>query len=148
MLSGPYVAFAGATWTDRPTVQMLSPAIPCHDHVTDTKMENMLVRHIAALRRAISALDQCCREYEPNRLSIKRNPILPYPTSYKLVDGSRTLLTAVTCSSVISKTRSKTPVCIKFVRQYCKEGHEFLAKRGYAPTLHADERLPRGCIWS
>ncbi|KDR79311.1 hypothetical protein GALMADRAFT_1233107 [Galerina marginata CBS 339.88] len=42
LVFGPYVAFAGAAWTDRPVVQMLSPAIPCHYHNTDIEMEGML----------------------------------------------------------------------------------------------------------
>ena len=37
-----------------------------------------------------------------------------------------------------------TSICIKFVPRYCKEGHEFLAANGFAPKLHAFERLPGG----
>ncbi|PPQ82207.1 hypothetical protein CVT26_009201 [Gymnopilus dilepis] len=150
LVFGPYVAFAGATWTDRPTVQMLSPAIPCHYHVTDAKMENMLVRHIAALRRAIPALDQYYREYEANKLSIKRNPIHPYPTSFKSEDGSDkhfrydSHMKGRNLFFGHLEDDGETRICIKFVRHYCKEGHEFLAARGCAPTLHTVERLPGG----
>jgi len=37
-----------------------------------------------------------------------------------------------------------TAICIKFVSSYCEEGHEFLAAKGFAPKLHAVERLPGG----
>jgi len=37
-----------------------------------------------------------------------------------------------------------TAICIKFVTRYCKEGHEFLAAKGFAPKLHAFESLPGG----
>ena len=37
-----------------------------------------------------------------------------------------------------------TAICIKFVTRYCEEGHEFLAAKGFAPKLHAVERLPGG----
>jgi hypothetical protein len=37
-----------------------------------------------------------------------------------------------------------TAICIKFVTQYCEEGHEFLAEKGFAPKLHAIKRLLGG----
>ena len=35
-------------------------------------------------------------------------------------------------------------ICVKFVTRYCEQAHSFLAKRGFAPRLHAIERLPGG----
>ena len=32
---------------------------------------------------------------------------------------------------------NNTAICIKFVPRYSKEGHEFLAAKGFAPKLHA-----------
>jgi len=148
--SGPYVAFAGAAWTDRPAVQMLSPAIPCHYHDTDIKMEDMLVRHLGALRRAIHSLDTYYREYSANPSLPLRNPTHPYPTSFTSRDGS------VNRFIYLFQMKGRnlffgrmddadgTAICIKFVTHYCEEGHEFLAAKGFAPKLHAVERLPGG----
>jgi hypothetical protein len=144
------VAFAGAAWTDRPTAQMLSPAIPCHFQDTDIKMESMLVRHLGALRRAIASLDAYYREYSANSSLPLRNPTHPYPTSFTSRDNSvirfkylshmkgRNLFFG--CMEDVNETA----ICIKFVSRYCKEGHEFLAGKGFAPKLHAIERLPGG----
>ncbi|KXN90928.1 hypothetical protein AN958_03203 [Leucoagaricus sp. SymC.cos] len=150
LIFGPYVAFAGAAWTDRPTVQMLSPAIPCHYQDTDVKMESMLVRHLGALRRAIHSLDIYYQEYSANPSLPLRNPTHPYPTSFTSRDGSVNHFIYL----VHMKGRNLflgrmdgvdgTAICIKFVTRYCEEGHEFLAAKGFAPKLHAVERLPGG----
>ncbi|KAF8157793.1 hypothetical protein B0H34DRAFT_844095 [Crassisporium funariophilum] len=150
LIFGPYVAFAGAAWTDRPAVQMLSPAIPCHYHDTDIKMEGMLVRHLGALRRAIDSLDTYYREYVANPPSPLRNPTHPYPTCFTSRDGS------VNRFIYLFQMKGRnlffgrmddadgTAICIKFVPRYCEEGHELLAAKGFAPKLHAVERLPGG----
>ena len=148
--SGPYVAIAGAAWTDRPTVQMLSPAIPCHYQDTDVKMESLLVRHLGALRRAINTLKVYYQDYSANPSSSLRNPTHPYPTSFTSQDG----LVNHFVYLLHMKGRNLffgrmddldgTAICIKFVTRYSKEGHEFLAEKGFAPKLHAFERLPGG----
>ena len=129
---------------------MLSPAIPCHYHDTDIKMEGMLVRHLGALRRAIHSLDTYYREYSANPSLPLRNPTHPYPTSFTSWDGS------VNHFIYLFQMRGRnlffgrmdnvdgTAICIKFATRYCKEGHQFLAAKGFAPKLHAVERLPGG----
>ncbi|KAJ3499972.1 hypothetical protein NLJ89_g9993 [Agrocybe chaxingu] len=150
LIFGPYVAFAGAAWTDRPTVQMLSPAIPCHYQDTDIKMEGMLVRHLGALRRAIHALDTYYQEYSANPSFPLRNPTHPYPTSFTSWDGSAKRFIYLFHMKGRNLFFGRmddidgTAICIKFVARYCKEGHEFLAAKGFAPKLHAVERLPGG----
>ena len=84
-----YIAFAGAAWTDRPVIQMLSPAIPCHYHNTDLNMEGMLLRHLGALQRAIHSLEA----YYSKEISLPvpspmRNPTHPYLTSFTSGDNS------------------------------------------------------------
>ena len=150
--SGPYIAFAGAAWTDRPTIQMLSSAIPCHYQDTDIKMESMLVRHLGALRRAMRSLDTYYQEYSANPSLPLRNPTHPYPTTFTSRDGS--VIRFIYHSQMKGRNRNLffgrmdgpdgTAICIKFVTRYCEEGHELLAAKGFAPKLHAVERLPGG----
>ena len=123
--SGPYVAFAGAAWTDRPTVQMLSPAIPCHYQDTDIKMESMLVRHLGALRRTMNSLDTY---YSANPSLPLHNPTHPYPTSFKSEDGlvqHFTYLKHMNGRNLFFGKADDTAICIKFVSRYCENVTSF-----------------------
>ncbi|KDR71093.1 hypothetical protein GALMADRAFT_144169 [Galerina marginata CBS 339.88] len=148
LIFGPYVAFAGAAWANRPVVQMLSPAIPCHYHDTDIKMEGMLVRHLGALRRAIHSLDAYYRVYSADPTPLLRNPTLPYPTTFPSQDGSvkrfKYLSQMEDRNLFFGSMDDGIRICIKFVTRYCEEGHKFLAAKGFAPKLHAVVRLPGG----
>ncbi|KAF8885864.1 hypothetical protein CPB84DRAFT_1554516 [Gymnopilus junonius] len=129
---------------------MLSPAIPCHYQGTDIKMESMLVRHLGALRRAIHSLDAYYQEYNADPLLPKRNPTHPYATSFTSRDGSVKhfkYLSHLAPRNMFfghMDDANSTAICVKFVPRYCKEVHELLAAEGFAPKLHAVERLPGG----
>ena len=125
---------------------MLSTAIPCNYHDTDIKMMHMLARHLGALRVAINSLTTY---YSANPISLHRNPMHPYSMSFKSWDGS------VKEFKYVSGMEGRnlffgnldgdgTAVCIKFATRYCEEAHRFLAEKGFAPKLHAVERLPGG----
>ena len=110
-------------------------------------MESMLMRHVGALRRAMHSLDTYYQEYSTNPTLPLRNPTHPYPTSFVSRDGSVQHFTYVyhmTGRNLFFGNMDNTAICIKFVPRYCKEGHEFLAAKGFAPKLHAFERLPGG----
>ncbi|PPQ70836.1 hypothetical protein CVT26_014041 [Gymnopilus dilepis] len=144
LVFGPYVAFAGAAWMDRPTVQMLSPAIACHYQNTDIRMENILVRHIAAFLRALRSLEMIYRTFDANKDALRNNPTHPYPTSFVQKDGRRIEFEyskRVEDRNMFFGHMKGTPICIKFVPSYSQEAHEFLAKGKYAPQLYAVERL-------
>jgi hypothetical protein len=126
-----------------PTVQMLSPAIPCHYQDTDIKMESMLVRHLEALRRTIHSLNTYYRDYKANPSSSLRNPTHPYPTSFTSRANSVNHFVYIFHTKGMDGVNG-TAICIKFVTHYSKEGHEFLAAKGFAPKLHAVECLPGG----
>jgi len=86
-------------------------------------------------------------EYGTNPSLPLRNPTHPYPTSFISQDGSVqrfTYLFHMTGRNLFFGRTDDTAICIKFVPRYCKEGHEFLAAKGFAPKLHAFERLPGG----
>lgn len=146
---GPYVAFAGAAWTDRPTVQLLSPAIPCHYHVTDSKAESMLLRHLGAFRNAFKSLEAYYQAYKDDPSPPPLNPTIPYPNSFKIGNNMKKSFTYDNCMEehniffgrIIDDS---TPICIKFVTRYSEEGHNFLANHQLAPHLYAAERLPGG----
>ncbi len=126
---------------------MLSPAIPCHYHDTDLKMRDMLVRHLKALRRAVHSLESY---YSGNLVSPSHNPFHPYPTSFTTQDG---LVKRFKYHSSMKGRNlffgtidddNGAAICVKFVTRYCEQAHRFLAERGFAPRLHAVERLPGG----
>jgi hypothetical protein len=54
--AGPYIAFAGAAWNNRPNVQVLSSAVPFHYHTSDDASQRRAARHIAAFRHAAESL--------------------------------------------------------------------------------------------
>jgi len=148
LIFGPFIAFAGAAWCDRPTVQMLSPAIPCHYHDTDIKMRDMLARHLGAFRSAVHSLNSYYRDYEHNPPT--RNPCHPYPTSFATQDGlvkQFEYLEVMTGRNLFfgnMKDGNQAPICVKFVTRYGEQAHRFLAERNLAPKLHAVKRLPGG----
>jgi len=129
---------------------MLSPAIPCHYHDTDIKMTDMLVRHLGALRRAIHSLQSYYHDFNGNIVSPSHNAFHPYPTSFTTQDG------LVERFKYLSSMKGRNlffgniegdngaAICVKFVTRYCEQAHSFLAERGFAPRLHAVERLPGG----
>jgi hypothetical protein len=115
-------------------------------------MESMLLRHLGALRRAIRSLDTYYQQYSANLLGPRHNPIHPYPTSFTSQASSVKQFTYL--YQMKGQDRNLffgrmddgdgTAICLKFVPRYCKEGHEFLASKGFVPKLHAVERLPGG----
>ena len=112
-------------------------------------MQGILVRHLGALRRAITSLDGHYREYTANPSLPLRTPTHPYPTFFTSQDGSLCHFTYR--YQIKGQGRilffgfmDNIEICIKFTTRYCKEGHEFLAAQSFAPKLHAVERLPGG----
>ena len=75
------------------------------------------------------------------------NPTHPYPTSFVSQDGlvqHITYLFHMTGRNLFFSRMDDNAICIKFVTCYCRERHEFLAGKGFAPKLHAFERLAGG----
>ena len=109
------------------------------------------MRHLGALRHAIRSLETYYQEYSAENPSLPlRNPTHPYPTSFTSRDSSVNRFEYLShmegCNLFFGRMDgiNGTAICIKFVARYCKEGHEFLAANGFAPKLHAVERLPGG----
>ena len=92
----PYIAFAGAAWTDRPNVQTLSTAIPSHYHYLDTQTKYDLARHLKALRQALPLLRTYYTELiatGPSSAGLNLpNATVPYPCSFSSSNFIRNIL--------------------------------------------------------
>ena len=107
------------------------------------------MRHLGALRRAILSLHSYYREYSANPSMPLHTPTHPYPAVFTSQDGLVNHFTYL--FQIKGQGRilffgrmDNIEICIKFTTHYCKKAYEFLAAQGFAPKLHAVERLPGG----
>ena len=83
---GAHIGFAGAVWTDRPHLQVLSPVLPLFYHATDVNMRMRAARYFGAAKKAIGAL----RHYYEHELaalntfgsSTYAGTTFPHPNKY------------------------------------------------------------------
>ncbi|KAG1790112.1 uncharacterized protein HD556DRAFT_1242869 [Suillus plorans] len=161
ILFGPYIVFAGAVWTLRPAVQILSSPLAFNYHSTDTDNQVTAARHMAAFCKAVKSLERYYKTLPPeselaNRLS---HPILfPYPTSFiALDDNSKQNFNyrehlgqdegnpkRLIFFGTLAEGDAKVAICIKFVRRYSRDAHMHCALSGVAPRLRGFEKLPGG----
>lgn len=147
---GAHIGFAGAAFTDRPILQVLTAPVPLFYHDSDTKLRMMAARHLGALKRGINHLR---RYYEVDILGTDvtlPDPALPHPTQYFSLHDNQTKCKFAYVSSVpdklifFGKTDKNEDICIKFVRSYSKDAHLLLASTGHAPVLRGFESVPGG----
>ncbi|KAF8623018.1 hypothetical protein AX15_006563 [Amanita polypyramis BW_CC] len=147
---GPNVGFAGAVFTDRPNVQILSSIVPLAFHPTDTKNQLKLARHVGAMKNAIGRLRTYYEEVPKLRQALephRRRPDFPYPSTFESLQDQQVYkfryLWMVEAKLVFEAIlESGESICIKFVRRYCKEAHEKCAEAGFSPRLRGFKRLP------
>jgi hypothetical protein len=155
------MVFAGAVWTLRPSIQILSSPLVFNYHSTDTDNQIAAARHMAAFRKSVRSLERYYKALLPecelvNTLS---HPILfPYPTSFTSLDDNRKISFNYTEQleedggqskrliffGTLADGRSDAAICIKFVRRYSRDAHLHCALIGVAPKLRGFERLPGG----
>lgn len=88
---GGHIGFAGAAYTDRPHVQVLSTPLPLFYHRSDTRLQLTAARHVGALKNAITSLETYYNG--PSNLSSLGDtpgqyPGYPYPSSFTSIpDG-------------------------------------------------------------
>ena len=129
---------------------MLTPAIPSHYHSDNVTIRGMFIRQVVAFRRAMATLESYYEKLTSGSLpSSTSNPTHPYMTSYTPAGSSGPVLFEYTeCLPgrlvFFGHSDKDGLLCIKFTRHYSKEVHEFCAKEGFAPRLHAIEYLPDG----
>ena len=149
---GPHIAFAGAIWTGKPNVQVLTTAIPCHYHSSDVEMRDMLIRQLGAFRNALRSLEQYYQELKPSDsadLLSRFNPTYLYPTSFTSGSTTHTFRYLSELESKhnfvffggLDSTFDHQKLCIKFTHQYGEDVHRFCAAKGHAPKLYAVQRL-------
>ncbi|KAH9171271.1 hypothetical protein EDB89DRAFT_2243611 [Lactarius sanguifluus] len=152
----------GGVFTDRFIVQ---PLTGMRWMALSKREEDNQVYHSArvlvALRNCLVKLQTFYRALEGPTTFIANKPhprYFPYPTSFTAGDGTSTRFRYLTsleedsaCVSYLaeipnepSTTRDSDPVkvVVKFVSRYGKEVHEFLARKGWAPTLRYCGPLP------
>ncbi|KAF9220631.1 hypothetical protein BS17DRAFT_848507, partial [Gyrodon lividus] len=139
ILFGPYIVFAGAVWTLRPAVQILSDLLAFYHHFTDTDNQIAAARHMAAFRKAVRSLERYYKTLpESGPINTLSHPILfPDPTSFTSLDDKLIFFGTLTEGS------TEAAICIKFV-QYSRDAHLHCASSGFAPRLRGFEKLPGG----
>ncbi|KAH9021872.1 hypothetical protein EDB84DRAFT_519240 [Lactarius hengduanensis] len=152
----------GGVFTDRFIVQPLTGMswMALSKREEDNQVYHF-ARVLAALRNCLVKLQTFYRALEGPSTFIANKPhprYFPYPTSFTAEDGTSTRFRYLTsleedpaCVSYLaeihsepSTTRDSDPVkvVVKFVSRYGKEVHEFLARKGWAPTLRYCGPLP------
>ena len=83
---GVHIGFAGAVWTDRPHLEILSPVLPMFYHSSDTHMRSLTARYLCAAKKAIHALEEYYQRgiHTPN----DRASIVPYLRTYNSLSES------------------------------------------------------------
>lgn len=148
---GAHIGFAGAVWTDRPHLQVLSPVLPLFYHATDVNMRMRAARYFGAAKKAIGALGHYY-EFELaalNMLDPQPMPTFPHPNKYiSLLDSTSHAFEYAAFldeDKLIFRGRDGGDnICIKFVRRYSKDAHLQCSSLGFAPTLRGFQPIPGG----
>ncbi|KAF8079189.1 hypothetical protein FPV67DRAFT_1604454 [Lyophyllum atratum] len=156
LVFGPYMSFAGAAWTDRPNLQVLSPALPFHTHHSDTTLRTIAARHLGAYKRAVRSLEAYYRDELPSTTASSSlsppDPRFPYPTRFTSLDDAAECVfeyvSQLDQDKLLFVARllqgGRGNICIKFARRYSKDAHGFCASIGAAPRLLGFEVIPGG----
>ncbi|KAG2064387.1 hypothetical protein BDR04DRAFT_1035400 [Suillus decipiens] len=124
---------------------VLVPIIPLFWHSTDLRMHAMVAHTFGALKIAIKELTELYSQPFPS-LGYK-DPFLrcPYPRSY--TDSSDHSQKFSYDETQMLRDRLiffGETICIRFVRHYSRESHEFCASQGHAPNLITYNHLAGG----
>jgi serine/threonine protein kinase len=152
-VTGAHIGFAGAVWTDRPHLQVLSPTLPLFYHATDVTMRTMAARYFGAAKKAILALKRYYKSELPNINPLNNanrpDPVFPHPTRYASLEDStprtfKYLSHLDNDKLIFSGKENDDDICIKFVRRYSKDAHLKCSELGFAPALRGFERIDGG----
>ncbi|PVF91815.1 hypothetical protein CPB86DRAFT_791768, partial [Serendipita vermifera] len=154
--AGPYIGFAGAIWSTKIQIEVLTPFYPLQGNIHQREIRSQVARALAATRRAITALESYYDDLKV-RLQVKRGITtrnsLPYRTYYEVEDqDSERRRVNFTYQERIYEERlmftaqdtEGNSLLIKFTQQYSVAAHKYCAEQGVAPALYAAEELPGG----
>jgi serine/threonine protein kinase len=158
---GPTIIFAGAVWTLRPAIQILSTPISFNFHSLDRHNHVTAVRHMAAFRTAARNLKRYYDELPSDAELVSKlsHPtIFPYRTDFTCLDNNTTIhftyrehlhednvkSKRLIFFGTLNEGDAEVPICIKFVQAYSQDAHMHCADAGVAPKLRGFEQLPGG----
>ena len=127
--------------------------------MTNVEMRTTIARSLGGMRNALDALERYYNDPKPDADLPYR--WFPYPSKFKSPEGhERRFVYDVPSSDLqrkyVDRLRKKLvffatikgeseekdkPICVKFVRHYSREAHEFCANRKFAPELLGIEYL-------
>ncbi|OAX42201.1 hypothetical protein K503DRAFT_797388 [Rhizopogon vinicolor AM-OR11-026] len=155
---GACIAITGSVFIEKIQCDVLSPVIPLFWHLKDIPMQETTVRTLGALKQAVKKLQDVYSKPIPRFGDENLVSTLgcPYPRSYHDstnvrhdfsydCDDNQTLRYRLI---FFGKTddAARRKLCIRFVRDYSREAHEFCAEKGHTPELIAYNHLPAGWI--
>ncbi|KAG1767473.1 hypothetical protein EV702DRAFT_1146694 [Suillus placidus] len=150
---GACIGFAGSVFTENVQSDVLVPIIPLFWHSTDLHMQVMAARTFGALKIAIEKLTHLYSQPIPPLKPEDPSLGCPYPRSYTTSTGQIQEFSYDETQSLrgqlifFGKTVGDAvgrKICIKFVRHYSREAHDFCASKGHAPELIAYKPLAGG----
>ncbi|KAF8881314.1 hypothetical protein BD779DRAFT_1445596, partial [Infundibulicybe gibba] len=158
---GPHLGFGGCAWTDRATLEIFT-LVPLIFHSMNTDADDMLVRHLAALKKGVNTLTEIYTKMSstpspaghPRPSRKAAYPALPYKTEFThLADGQGVSFSYETereGKSLVYFGRMEGShtgrICIKFTRRYGRDAHTWCASQYFAPRLLGFEELPGGWL--
>ncbi|PVF91820.1 hypothetical protein CPB86DRAFT_718713 [Serendipita vermifera] len=152
--AGPYIGFAGAVWSTKIQVEVLTPFYALHGNIHQRETRSQVAKALAATRRAITALESHYNDLKiPPKAEVGIGNWEPFPyRTYYEVEGqdSQRRRVEITYQERIytdkllftAKDTEGNSLFIKFTHQYSAAAHKHCAEHGVAPALHAVEDLP------
>ncbi|KAG1730671.1 uncharacterized protein EDB91DRAFT_1059330 [Suillus paluster] len=144
---GTCISIVGSVLTRKVQCNILGPIIPLFWHSMDDSMQSTAARMFAALNLAITKLAKLYSAQIP-LLTPQDSPLdCPYPQDY---DNGTQYFSYYHSQPLrhhrifFEETSIGEKICIKYVKRYLPEAHQFCAKEGHAPRLIAYESLPGG----
>jgi hypothetical protein len=168
---GPHIGFAGCALTERSSMEVFS-LLPLTFHKTNDEAFEDLARHLAALEKALGALNRHYDEVDARHPTSARSVasrsagtstrvlrsaaklcnsseisrMFPYPTTFQGQSPSFVYDAQMEQRHLFFSGRMEGDrrICIKFIRRYGDNVHAWCANEGFAPKLIGFRSLPGG----
>ncbi|KAG1766754.1 hypothetical protein EV702DRAFT_789503 [Suillus placidus] len=150
---GACIGFAGSIFTEKVQSDVLVSIIPLFWHSTDLHMQVMAAHTFGALKITIEKLTHLYSQPIPPLKPEDPSLGCPYPRSYTTSSGqiqefsydeTQMLRDQLIFFGELVGDAAGRKICIKFVRHYSREAHDFCARKGHAPELIAYKPLAGG----